>query len=84
MASKIQDPDQVDKASTPTLSAFVMRSTGDHELAILMNAISISCKAITRAVRKAGKIKFGDCWIVGFLSPFLLKYESHAGVCIYR
>eukprot|EP00904_Undaria_pinnatifida_P006943 jgi/Undpi1/3379/HiC_scaffold_15.g06752.m1 len=54
MPAMNQDPDQVDKASTPTLSAFVMRSTGDHELAILMNAISISCKAITRAVRKAG------------------------------
>lgn len=57
MASMVtQDPDQVDKASTPTLSAFVMKSTGDHELAILMNAISLSCKAITRAVRKAGEL----------------------------
>lgn len=54
MAS-VQDPDRVDKASTPTLSAFVMKSTGDHELAILMHAISLSCKAITRAVRKAGE-----------------------------
>lgn len=49
------DPDQVDQASTPTLSAFVMKSTGDHELAILMHSIALCCKAITRAVRKAGE-----------------------------
>eukprot|EP00752_Nemacystus_decipiens_P008832 g7883.t1 len=50
----IKDPDQVDKSSTPTLSAFVMRSTGDQELAILMHNIALCCKSITRAVRKAG------------------------------
>lgn len=49
------DPDRVDKAGTPTLSAFVIQSTGDHELAILMHSISVCCKAITRAVRKAGE-----------------------------
>ena len=51
----IKDPDQVDKSSTPTLSAFVMRSTGDQELAILMHNIALCCKSITRAVRKAGE-----------------------------
>ncbi|CBJ29285.1 cytosolic fructose-1,6-bisphosphatase [Ectocarpus siliculosus] len=54
MASNPQDPDRVDQASTPTLSAFVMKSTGDQELAILMHSIALCCKSITRAVRKAG------------------------------
>ncbi|CAN0061172.1 unnamed protein product [Ectocarpus fasciculatus] len=54
MASKPLDPDRVDQTSTPTLSAFVMRSTGDQELAILMHSIGLCCKSITRAVRKAG------------------------------
>lgn len=55
MATGIKDPDQVDRSSTPTLSAFVMRSTGDQELAILMHNIALCCKSITRAVRKAGE-----------------------------
>lgn len=51
------DPDNVTTAQTPTLSAFIMRSTGDHELALLTHAIQLACKAITRAVRKAGEWK---------------------------
>lgn len=53
------DPDRVDRARTPNLSSFIMKSTGDHELAMLMNAIALACKAITRAVRKAG-----GCYVV--------------------
>lgn len=53
----IKDPDQVNKSVTPTLSAFVMRSTGDQELAILMHNIALCCKSITRAVRKAGETR---------------------------
>lgn len=49
------DPDNVTHPKTPTLSSFVMKATGDQELAILMQAIQLSCKAITRAVRKAGE-----------------------------
>ena len=54
------DPDRVDRARTPNLSSFIMKSTGDHELAMLMNAIALACKAITRAVRKAGECCMGD------------------------
>ncbi|CAM9591586.1 unnamed protein product [Discosporangium mesarthrocarpum] len=48
------DPDKVNVSGEPTLSSFIMARTGDHQLAMLMNAIQLSCKAITRAVRKAG------------------------------
>mmetsp|Transcript_17990 Transcript_17990/g.27499 ORF Transcript_17990/g.27499 Transcript_17990/m.27499 type:complete len:342 (+) Transcript_17990:121-1146(+) len=37
-----------------TLSRFVMASTKDQELVILMNAIATSCKLITSAVQRAG------------------------------
>ncbi len=42
------------QASDITLSSFIIRHTQDKDLAILMSAIAISCKSITRAVRKAG------------------------------
>jgi|Transcript_15702 fructose-1,6-bisphosphatase I len=37
-----------------TLNRFVMASTNDHDLVILMNAIGTSCKLITSAVQRAG------------------------------
>ncbi len=41
-------------SDSPTLTSFIIRHTKDKDLAILMSAIAISCKSITRAVRKAG------------------------------
>ncbi|KAG7346812.1 fructose-1,6-bisphosphatase [Nitzschia inconspicua] len=41
----------------PTLNRFVMASTHDHDLVILMNAIATSCKLITSAVQRAGIAK---------------------------
>jgi hypothetical protein len=50
------DPDDVTHdQENITLTSFIMRQTRDHNLAILMNAIQLSCKSITRAVRKAGE-----------------------------
>lgn len=40
-----------------TLSRFVMASTHDHDLVILLNAIATSCKLITSAVQRAGVAK---------------------------
>lgn len=40
--------------NSPTLNRFVMASTHDHDLVILMNAIATSCKLITSAVQRAG------------------------------
>lgn len=37
-----------------TLSRFVMASTNDHDLVILLNAMATSCKLITSAVQRAG------------------------------
>lgn len=45
--------DQFD-VNSPTLNRFVMASTHDHDLVILMNAIATSCKLITSAVQRAG------------------------------
>ncbi|KAI2513407.1 FBPase [Fragilaria crotonensis] len=42
------------ESDTKTLNRFVMASTRDHELVILMNAIATSCKLITSAVQRAG------------------------------
>lgn len=44
-------------ADTLTLSRFVMASTHDHDLVILLNAIATSCKLITSAVQRAGIAK---------------------------
>lgn len=41
----------------PTLNRFVMASSHDHDLVILMNAIATSCKLITSAVQRAGIAK---------------------------
>jgi len=41
----------------PTLNQFVMASSRDHDLVILMNAIATSCKLITSAVQRAGIAK---------------------------
>lgn len=40
-----------------TLARFVMASTRDNDLVILMNAIATSCKIITSAVQRAGVAK---------------------------
>lgn len=40
-----------------TLNRFVMASSNDHDLVILMNAIATSCKLITSAVQRAGIAK---------------------------
>lgn len=40
-----------------TLNRFVMASTHDHDMVILMNAIGTSCKLITSAVQRAGVAK---------------------------
>jgi len=40
-----------------TLNRFVMSSTHDHDLVILLNAIATSCKLITSAVQRAGVAK---------------------------
>jgi fructose-1,6-bisphosphatase I len=40
-----------------TLNRFVMASTHDHDLVILMNSIATSCKLITSAVQRAGVAK---------------------------
>jgi hypothetical protein len=48
------DVDSVLVEQAPTLTSFITAQTKDHELAILMNALQLSCKSITRAVRKAG------------------------------
>merc|ERR1712127_489422 len=41
-------------ADAETLSRFVMSSTRDLDLVILMNSIATSCKLITSAVQRAG------------------------------
>mmetsp|Transcript_7678 Transcript_7678/g.18730 ORF Transcript_7678/g.18730 Transcript_7678/m.18730 type:complete len:358 (-) Transcript_7678:173-1246(-) len=41
-------------AERDTLSSFIMESTRDRDLALLMTAMEIACKNIARAVRKAG------------------------------
>jgi fructose-1,6-bisphosphatase I len=42
------------QTNNQTVTNFIMSATRDREMAILMNAIQLSCKLITRAVRKAG------------------------------
>jgi len=44
-------------ADINTLNRFVMASTQDHALVILMNALATSCKLITSAVQRAGVAK---------------------------
>mmetsp|Transcript_1879 Transcript_1879/g.2851 ORF Transcript_1879/g.2851 Transcript_1879/m.2851 type:complete len:342 (-) Transcript_1879:354-1379(-) len=53
MTSKaIEDVEsETDKA---TLSSYIMKTTKDMEMTILMNAMQLACKLISRAVRKAG------------------------------
>lgn len=48
------DPDSVDKVAPANLTQFVMQHSGDQELAMMMSAMAMACKGITRAVRKAG------------------------------
>jgi len=53
MSSKaVEDVEaEVDKR---TLSSYIMTTTKDMEMTILMNAMQLACKLIARAVRKAG------------------------------
>ena len=49
------DPDNVKtEFENLTMAGFIQSATGDSDLTLLMNAIQLSCKSITRAVRKAG------------------------------
>jgi fructose-1,6-bisphosphatase len=43
-----------DSTNLITLTSFCLEHAADKELAILMNSIQLSCKFISRAVRKAG------------------------------
>eukprot|EP00306_Pavlova_sp_CCMP459_P008781 CAMPEP_0185160854 /NCGR_PEP_ID=MMETSP1139-20130426/4043_1 /TAXON_ID=298111 /ORGANISM="Pavlova sp., Strain CCMP459" /LENGTH=358 /DNA_ID=CAMNT_0027726073 /DNA_START=68 /DNA_END=1144 /DNA_ORIENTATION=- len=55
MTDAIRDnADDVDTVNYKTLSRFVMANTADQELAILMGALALACKATARACRKAG------------------------------
>ena len=52
MADKVEDvANEVDKR---TLSSYIMTTTKDMEMTIVMNAMQLACKLIARAVRKAG------------------------------
>jgi fructose-1,6-bisphosphatase I len=46
--------DMVSVAEFPTLRRYIMARTGDHELSILLMAITLACKATARACNKAG------------------------------
>lgn len=46
--------DKAFDVNAPTLSRFVMESTKDHELTILLNCLATSCKLISSAVSRAG------------------------------
>lgn len=97
-SASIKDPDQVDLSSTPTLSAFVMKITGDHELAILMHNIALACKSITRAVRKAGEFLVVEtrwrtsehfvspsCFaVVGSIADTLVRTSQYAFLSFFR
>eukprot|EP00668_Euglena_longa_P001858 GGOE01002179.1.p1 GENE.GGOE01002179.1~~GGOE01002179.1.p1 ORF type:complete len:365 (-),score=105.70 GGOE01002179.1:163-1236(-) len=46
--------DSVSVAQFPTLSRYIMSRSRDSELAILLNALTLACKATSRACNKAG------------------------------
>jgi len=48
------DPDQVNISELPTLTAFFQHTANDTDLTLVMNSTALACKAIARAVRKAG------------------------------
>ncbi|KAL7567592.1 hypothetical protein ACA910_017007 [Epithemia clementina (nom. ined.)] len=76
-----------------TLSRFVMASTHDHDLVILLNAIATSCKLITSAVQRAGVAKLyglaGEVNSTGddqkkldvLSNDMMINALVHSGVC---
>lgn len=76
-----------------TLSRFVMASTNDHDLVILLNAIATSCKLITSAVQRAGVAKLyglaGEVNSTGddqkkldvLSNDMMINALVHSGVC---
>jgi fructose-1,6-bisphosphatase I len=46
--------DMVSVAQFPTLQRSIMARTGDHELSLLLMALTLACKATARACNKAG------------------------------
>jgi len=76
-----------------TLSRFVMKSTKDHDLVILLNAIATSCKLITSAVQRAGVAKLyglaGEVNSTGddqkkldvLSNDMMINALVHSGVC---
>lgn len=46
--------DSVSIAQFPTLQRYIMARTGDHELSLLLLALTLACKATSRACSKAG------------------------------
>lgn len=81
------DPDAL------TLNRFVMASSHDHDLVILMNAIATSCKLITSAVQRAGVAKLyglaGEVNSTGddqkkldvLSNDMMINALVHSGVC---
>lgn len=46
--------DSVSTSQFPTLQRYILARTGDHELAVLLMALQLACKATSRACAKAG------------------------------
>jgi fructose-1,6-bisphosphatase I len=46
--------DSVNISEFPTLQRYILSRTGDHELAVLLMALTLACKATSRACNKAG------------------------------
>jgi len=49
-----QAADMVSVAQFPTLQRYIMARTGDHEMSLLLMAMTLACKATSRACCKAG------------------------------
>ncbi|CAK0830096.1 unnamed protein product [Prorocentrum cordatum] len=49
-----QAADMVSVAQFPTLQRYIMARTGDHEMSLLLMAMTLACKATSRACAKAG------------------------------
>lgn len=49
--------DSVSVSQFPTLQRYIMARTGDHQMAVLLMAITLACKATSRACNKAGIAK---------------------------
>lgn len=83
----------MDQQDAKTLSRFVMASTHDHDLVILLNSIATSCKLITSAVQRAGVAKLyglaGEVNSTGddqkkldvLSNDMMINALVHSGVC---